>query len=204
MLDYWYQFTGASGMLDFVSWHPYTIWYDYSYKGGELGPGDPAPFPEFSYSGDGTGADYNDGTGSDFHQASYECPSSVTSEYSLDFYNGSTAEYRRCGDAILSQISKLQTMANTHHLSGKQMWATEGGFSDLFAIQGTVTGMSGLTARDFLRTNWLARWLICSRRMACRDRTHTPLTRMARTRAMACISTSRPAAGCRSTSPSRF
>jgi hypothetical protein len=72
----------------------------------------------------------------------------------------STAEYNRCGDAVLSQISKLQVMANSHHMSGKQIWATEGGFSDQFAIQGTVTGMSGLTARDFLRTNWLARWLI--------------------------------------------
>lgn len=161
VLDYWYADVGASGMPDFVSWHPYTIWYDYSYTSGELGPGDPAPFPEFIYSGDGTGADNNDGTGSDLHQASRECPSTVTTEYSVDYkYSSGTSEYGRCGDAILTQIGKMQSMAAAHHMSGKPIWATEGGYSDEFAIQGTVTGMSGLTARDFLRTNWMARWLI--------------------------------------------
>jgi len=151
MLNDWYSIGGATTMPDFVSWHPYPTYERYTNVNGHSVPIDPAPMPEMVASGDGTGLDNNDGTGSDLHNGSAGCTSAVTGEYTLSF--------PQCGDSVSEQANKMinDVATATYHMAGKPVWATEGGFSQLYDLQGVGSGDS---ATDTVRADYMTRWLI--------------------------------------------
>lgn len=153
MLDDWYSIN-PNTMPDFISWHPYPTWERYTNVNGHSVPIDPMPFPESAVSGDGKGEDNNDGTGTDLHNGSAGCPQAITGEY--------TPGYPQCGDAVSYQADKMinDVATSTYHMAGKPVWATEGGYEQLYDLQGTTTTGGGVTERDVLRADFMARWLI--------------------------------------------
>lgn len=173
---------GASMKPDFVSWHPYTSWQEVNYTPASGSAyyvaEDPSPFPETASSGNGSGADIGQG-GTGQHVGSVLC-ASVTNEYSVAWTdgNGTTKHYGACSDPIAgtgpgdtnSQIYKMTAIAQTYKVTvdgtttgNPILWATEGGYSNYYNMQGTddeIPETTSMTRRNFLRRNYIARYLI--------------------------------------------
>jgi len=135
---------------DFISWHPYPV----RSKDAAGNPLTPVPFPETNVSGDGLG------TGGDYGDAS--CTTANTGSETANIY---------CGDSIDKQSSTIVglTQTATYGVSGKPVWATEGGYGETADLQNSDNNDSNVLpspcahapcVQDQLRGGYVARWLV--------------------------------------------
>jgi hypothetical protein len=178
------QWQSYGAKPDFISWHPYSTWTSTSYQETGHNSGnsyqvavEPEPFPETASSGDGQGLDYGDNTGSHQHTGSVIC-ANISNEYSVAFTDNNGQHYGTCSDAIAgtgpsdtnSQIYKLTQIAKSYKVTvdgtttgNPVLWATEGGFSAGYNMQGTddqIPETTSGTRRNFLRRSYMGRYLI--------------------------------------------